>query len=485
MMRKAGFVLALPLALALSPGASLARGLAVEVWTDRGNDAVYEPGDRMQVKVRGSDDAYVLVYEIDAEGYVHVLFPDRGGAGFLEGRHTYRLPADDSDVELVVQKPVGQAYIVAIASVDPFDELPWYLRPYNAQGEGVGYVGAPEEEEGVTAEGRIVGDPFVAMERIRRRVLKDAEDGETFSTAYTSYYVHQAVRYPRYVCYDCHRPGRWAWWDGFDPYYAHCSVFDLRVNWSWYWGPSYWYGHVPYFVYVYRNNCPPRYHSYYRQGVWYSSWDGWPRWSGLWGTGTLTRYKSPPPPGYVPPSKFGSGGKWRPGAPAPPGYLTDNVLRGRGASPLVPVGRNSEVRGDEGGGSRESRWTGGLRKPTTGRIPAAEPREEGRAERGRPGFDRPREESPPSVRPRHEEHRAPAVQAPREESPPRATPRREERPAPAVHAPREESPPRATPRREERPAPAVHAPREDRPRENPPAGKQRDPGAGRNRRGRP
>ena len=85
-MRKVGFLLAL--ALALPSGTSYARGLAVEVWTNRGNDAVYEPGERMQVKVRSSDDAYALVYEIDAEGYVYLLFPDQGGRGFLEGRHT-------------------------------------------------------------------------------------------------------------------------------------------------------------------------------------------------------------------------------------------------------------------------------------------------------------------------------------------------------------------------------------------------------------
>jgi hypothetical protein len=470
------------LALVLSPGASRARGLAVEVWTDRGSDAVYEPGDRMQVKVRSSADAYMMVYEIDAEGYVHVLFPDRSGAGFLEGRHTYRLPPEDSDVELVVQNPVGQAYIVAIASVEPFDKLPWYLRPYNAQGEGVGYVGtpegAPEEEEGVTAEGRIVGDPFVAMERIRRRVLKDAEDGETFSTAYTSYYVHQAVRYPRYVCYDCHRPGRWAWWDGFDPYYSSCSTFDLRVNWSWFWGPSYWYGHVPYFVYVYRPTCGPRYRSYYQQGIWYSSWEGWPRWSSLWGTGTLTRYKSPPPPGYTPPTKFG---KWSPATPAPPGYLTENVRRGRAVSPFLPVGRGSEARGDEAGDARDPRWIGGLRKPAADRLPATGPVEEGRAERGRPWVAPPRVEPEPAMRPPREESRTPAVQAPREESTPRYVPRREERPTPP--APREE--PRATPpRRESPPAPAV-APREERPKSDPPADKPRDPGSGRARRPRP
>jgi hypothetical protein len=133
----------LALAAVLSPGTSLARGLSVEVWTDRGNEGVYQPGDQMQVKVRSSSDAHALVYEIDAEGYVRLLFPDVGGSGFVEAHETYPLPPEHSNIELVVQEPVGQCYIVAIASMAPFDSLPWYLRPYNAQAEAVGYVGAP------------------------------------------------------------------------------------------------------------------------------------------------------------------------------------------------------------------------------------------------------------------------------------------------------------------------------------------------------
>jgi len=110
-MRRTGILLAL--VMVLIPGASHARQ-AVEVWTDRGNEAVYEPGDRMLIKVRSAEDAHVLVYEIDAEGFVRLLFPEGGGSGFLEARQTYRLPPDDSNVELVVQQPVGR---VARASV--------------------------------------------------------------------------------------------------------------------------------------------------------------------------------------------------------------------------------------------------------------------------------------------------------------------------------------------------------------------------------
>jgi hypothetical protein len=434
-------VIALGLALALPPATAHARGLELEVWTNRGNDAVYQPGELMQVKVRSTEDAYALVYEIDAEGYVHLLFPEQGMRGLLEGRRTYRLPPEDSNVELVVKQPVGQCYIVAIASAEPFEALPWYLRPYNPQAEDVGYVGAPEDEEGVTAEGRLVGDPFVAMERIRRRVLrdaKDARDGETFSTAYTSYYVHQEVRYPRYVCYDCHRPGRWAWWDGFDPYYSTCSVFDLRVNWSWYWGPRYWYGSVPYFVYIYRPDCPPHYRRHYGHTGWYSSWDGWTRWCDLWGLPNLTRYKSPPPPGYVPPSKF----KAASGSPGmPPGFLSDNVRRGRGLSPALPVGRGGEVRGEGGAGTREQRPVPGARTP--------------RDESPRPSpVTEPREERAPWTPPAREARPAPATRPPRDEAP---APRRDDAPPPrsverpSYQAPRQD-PPRP-PNREERPAP--------------------------------
>src|SRR5262245_58446199 len=250
--------------LALTPAVAGAASLNVEVWTDRGNEAVYQPDDRLEVSVRPSQDAYLMVYEIDAEGGVRLLFPYRNSTGFVEGHATYTIPPANANVELVVdQASVGQCYIVAIASRDRFKDFPWYLRPYDMQAEQVGYQGQPNDEEGITNEGRIVGDPFVAMERIRRRVVASPDDPEAFATGYTTYYVHEQVKYPRYLCYDCHRPGHWAWWSGFDPYYTTCSVFDVRVNWGWYWGPTYWFGFVPYYCYVPRYNCPPYYRPYY------------------------------------------------------------------------------------------------------------------------------------------------------------------------------------------------------------------------------
>jgi hypothetical protein len=448
MIRRSWLCLTILAGMLLAPGAARARPLSVEVWTDRGTDAVYQPGDRMQVKVRASDDAYLLVYEIDTEGRVSVLFPYQGRRGFVEGRTTYRLPDEEAGVDLVVQQQTGESFVVALASRTPFEDLPWYLRPYDPRGEDIGYVGKPEEEQGVTTEGRVVGDPFVAMERIRRRVLRNADDNESFATSYVSYYVHHAVRYPRYLCYDCHRPGYYAWWDGFDPYFSYCRAFDFRVNWNWYWGPAYWHGYVPYYVFVYRADCPPRWRHDRHDGG-YSSWDGWNRWTTLW-SGPLVRYKSPPPPDYIPPTKFDARQRWRENKPLPPGFMTAGIPRGRGAArEELPVGRNGRP-GDEQSG--EGRFIEGSRRPEVVREPLGRaPRDEDRGTRQGTGFERPRIEQPlPRVEPRGGERR----------------PEREAPPAPRYERPRET--PRPEPRHETPP------PRYERPREAPRSGPPRE-----------
>jgi Domain of unknown function (DUF4384) len=450
-------------------------GMDVELWTDRGNDAVYQPGEGMGLRVRSSEDGYLLVYEIDTEGYVRMLWPDHGSRGFVEGRQTLEVPSQRSNLELVVESATGQGYLVALVSSEPFRNLPWYLRPYDEQAEGTGYEGDPDDEDGVTAEGRIVGDPFVAMERIRRAVLDDPDDEGAFGTAYTSYYVNQRVRYPRYLCNDCHRPGYWAWWDGFDPYYASCSVFDFRVNWGWYWGPSYWFGNVPYYYYAVRSDCPPRYRMFSTHGS-YSSWNGWRSWRDLMG-GAIRRYKSPPPQGYIPPSKFRNGSR---GDRVPPGFLVGrDVAPGRNGGGGLrsglrfrtpdgdarfrqPGSRGEPSRGVARGGlevvrgDRDERWragreVGGSREPARGGIFRERMRSEGQdrepirelrgnERRDAGGFGQIRRRSDRDSRDERPIYRAPSVERGRSE--PRWERPRVESPRPdRVERPRQESRP--------------------------------------------
>jgi hypothetical protein len=320
--------------------------LDVEVWTDRGDDAVYQSGDAMHLKVRTSGDAYLLVYELDTDGNVNLLYPLKRGTGYIQGRETFHLPEDVTQDQLVVENNTGQGFLVAIASTQPFKDLPWYLRPFDPQAASVGYADDPEakahDEEGFDENGRAVGDPYVVMERIRRRVVQAPEDLESFGTAYATYYVHEQVRYPRYVCNDCHRPGAWSWWAGFDPYYAHCSVVDFRVNWSWAWGPQIWTAYVPYYYYVVRSDCPPYYRTWATTSWRFSAWDGRTRWANLWG-GQLRRYKDvPAPAGYTPPPPQGTA--WKGGTP--PGFVPPDVRRQGGVPGVRPVTWLQRDRGD-------------------------------------------------------------------------------------------------------------------------------------------
>jgi hypothetical protein len=429
MLRQRWLLGALMIGLVLAPPVARARAVGVDIWTDRGKDAVYEPGEPVEIKVRASDDGYLLVYDIDSEGYVRVLYPYEGSSGYIAAQRTYRVPPYQSGLQLVVQGPVGQGYIVALVSREPFNALPRFLRPYDPQAEGAGYVGEEDDEEGVTSDGRIMGDPFVAMERIRRQVLSDANDPEIFATGYTSYYIHQPVRYPRYLCNDCHRPNQWAWWDGYDPYYTNCSAFDFRVYWGWSWGPRYWFGSVPYFCYVPRcYPCAPYDRPYY------SSWNGQRQWNALW-SGHLTRHKTAPPTGYTPPNRY-DGSRWKEGKPLPPGFLPGEYVRGaNGVRLRVPIGANrpsvrEPAQGRQlqdgvrpGPSSRPGTTWGTAGRPGLGEGGRYDrPREGARPSSPPPKYDRPREGARPSSPP-------PKYDRPSEGARPSSPPPKDERPS--------------------------------------------------------
>ena len=337
----------------------------VELWTDRGDDAVYQSGDAMHIKLRTTADAYLLVYELDTQGNVNLLYPLKRGSGYIEGKKTFRLPEDISQDELIVEKETGQGFIVAI---DPSRSATCRgTAPVRPAGRSMGYAEDPEakgkDEEGFVENGRAVGDTYVVMERVRRRVLNTPDDLDAFGTAYTTYYVHEQVSYPRYVCNDCHRPGSWSWWPGFDPYYTHCSVVDFRVKWSWAWGPQIWTSYIPYYYYVVRPDCPPYYRQWATTNCRFSAWDGHNRWNNLWG-GQLTHYKTPAtaPATYAPPPAPGT--KWR-GDGTPPGFVPPDVRQRAGTPGGRPV---TWMQRDRGDGKPVWRAPGTSVDPGTGRL---------------------------------------------------------------------------------------------------------------------
>ncbi len=226
------------------------RSIGVEVWTDRGNDALYAPGDNIQLYVRTTQTSYVAIYDIDTRGRTHLLYPtDPLDERPLRAGKTYRFPRGRAD-QYTIDGPSGIEYIQVVASQQPLSvRLPWDNRLLRRSGDW--WDDAEDDDAWIY---HVNGDPFVWCDRLNRVIL----DNDPYcGSGYVSFQVERRVAYPRYLCNECHaRPGF-----GFDPYGASCSTFDVRLSAGWVYRPWGYRARScdPYFVYYRRDNCPPTY----------------------------------------------------------------------------------------------------------------------------------------------------------------------------------------------------------------------------------
>jgi uncharacterized protein DUF4384 len=184
----------------------------IEVWTNRGDAAVYTRGERVRLYFRSDQDAYVTIFRVDTDGRVRVLFPRdpwedsfaRGGRDFeVDGR------ALGSDAFAIDDYP-GVGYLFAVASADPFvyDQI--------ESGDHWDYR--------VIADGRVRGDPYVAMTDLAQRIVPEGYTDWDYDVV--TYNVGQHYDYPRFLCYDCHTYVSYSYWD---PYYTSCVRFRMFV----------------------------------------------------------------------------------------------------------------------------------------------------------------------------------------------------------------------------------------------------------------
>ncbi len=234
-----------------------AQTLRVNVWVDKEADDVYQRGEHVNVFFETNADAYAVVYRIDTEGEVTVLWPrSRFDDGFVFGQHPYHLPASGAR-QIRAAGESGVGYVEAIVSVYPFDlrdlELDFHHEPTN--GSHNFYV---------------AGDPFLAMNEVNFAVTGLEDSAEFVVTNYASYYVHQRVEHPRYLCNQCHFD------DDVDyhPYNDHCSV---TVHYDYDWGNRWYlsYGYFPVYHYPVYYYVDPWGHSPW-VNYWYHPWYRWP-----------------------------------------------------------------------------------------------------------------------------------------------------------------------------------------------------------------
>ncbi len=211
--------------------------LRVGVWIEGLEEGgVLDRGEELNVGFQTNEDAFAVVYRINTDGEVTVIWPrSRLDDGFVFGGHEYMLPVSGSR-RLVASSSSGEGFIEAIVSRYPFDLRDLQLDFHH-------------EYTAEMIEYSVVGDPFLAMNEINFAVTGLEDSGDYVVTNYLGYFVHQEVEHPRYLCNQCHLDDEVA----IRPYMDACPV-DISYDYSW--GNDWYddYGYYPVYhnpVYVY------------------------------------------------------------------------------------------------------------------------------------------------------------------------------------------------------------------------------------------
>lgn len=95
--------------------------LDVKVWLDKQCGSPYAQGEKIIINFRVNKDAYMTIYDVDTQGQVSVLFPNRHHPdNYVKGNQTYTIPNPNYSYDLVIEGPPGIEYVDAVASTDPY-----------------------------------------------------------------------------------------------------------------------------------------------------------------------------------------------------------------------------------------------------------------------------------------------------------------------------------------------------------------------------
>jgi hypothetical protein len=152
--------------------------------------SVLNPGEEVAFRFQTREDAYVIVFNIDTQGYVHLLHPE-GNPAMSAGRRTYDVP-EGRNSSLLVSGETGVEFVFALtipdlALVD--QEALAHLRAADDRSSGEPY--------------RIDGDPFVAANLVAAELVRGISRREGVYLDYTHFYINERVDYPCYLCGTC------------------------------------------------------------------------------------------------------------------------------------------------------------------------------------------------------------------------------------------------------------------------------------------
>ncbi len=91
----------------------------IQLWLSKGDGATYISGENLTLSFRTTKNAYVVLYDIQSNGSVNIIFPNRYDQdNFVYADTTYTLPR--GGYNFTVDTVTGMEYIQAVASTEQF-----------------------------------------------------------------------------------------------------------------------------------------------------------------------------------------------------------------------------------------------------------------------------------------------------------------------------------------------------------------------------
>lgn len=262
---------ALLLPLLIAGGPALARPAAtlhddppIQLWIS--NDRRFFPGERAKVQVRTKDDGYLIVFHVDPDGYLRVLFPlDPDKDNFMRGGKKYEVRGRGGR-EAFETDGRGRGTVYAAVSRDPF--------------RFEGFVLDDHWDYRALAPSRLSSNPEAELNELVRRMAQGNFDYDllsyevvervAYASDYTSRYYGSVYDDPwcyRFSCGNSYygspfslsiglffgRPYRRYYYDPY--FYAYDPFYNPFFYDPYYYGPVYHprYYHRPYYSYPYRD----------------------------------------------------------------------------------------------------------------------------------------------------------------------------------------------------------------------------------------
>ena len=227
--------LLLPFFLAADSGAAQPSAAAhvdppIQVWLN--NEGRFFPGDHATVEVRTEDDGYLLMLQVDPEGYLRVLFPvDPDKDNFARGGKRYEVKGRGGR-EAFETDAKGRGTVYAAVSRQPF--------------RFEGFVTGGHWDYGALTPSRLANDPEQELNDLIRRMAQGDFDYDLLN--------YDVVEHTTYADYSSHYHGSayhdaWCYTFCGAAYYGSPFGVSIVLGWpyrSYYYDP-YFYAYNPFY----------------------------------------------------------------------------------------------------------------------------------------------------------------------------------------------------------------------------------------------